>query len=125
MRQVVQRRKRCSVRQSRRGLDDARFAVRAAVRDLEDTAGLAAQLPRDGVEIRRLNHRAAGRRGGGNGRRASGLRRRRGVAGETPCGASAMVCHSDVYHGWPLGGGARHPCPARPAPRPPGGNCTW
>ena len=61
MRQVVQRRKRCSVRQSRRRLHHAGFAVGASVGDLEDTAGLAAQLPRDGVEIRLLNHRAAER----------------------------------------------------------------
>src|ERR1700694_508154 len=64
MRQVVQGRKGCAVGQSRSRLDDTRLTVRASVRDLEDTARLAAQLPRDGIEIRPLNHRDAGHREG-------------------------------------------------------------
>src|SRR3954451_18770932 len=59
MRQVVQRRKRCSVRQSRNCLDDPGLSVRASIGDLEDAAGLAPQLPRDVVEIRPVNHREA------------------------------------------------------------------
>src|SRR3954470_1032338 len=59
MRQVVQRRKRCSVRESRDRLDNPGLAVRASVGDLDDTARLAPQLPRDGVEIRPVTRREA------------------------------------------------------------------
>ena len=102
MRQVVQRRKRRSVGQSRRRLDDAGLAVRAAVRDLEDAAGLAAELPRDGVEIRTGQPPGGGGLGGAGGRGGPGGGAIGSNVGETPCGASAMVCHSDVYHGSPL-----------------------
>ena len=70
----------------------------SSVGDLQDAPRLAAELPRDGVEVRPLNHRerGTGRGGGGAGGAggASGV-----IFGETPSGSSAMVCHSDVYQG--------------------------
>ena len=116
MRQVVQRRKRCSVRQSRRRLDDAGLAVGASVGDLEDAAGLATQLPRDGVEIRPLSHREAERPAAVE-REAHRVAARGGTGGTALgmlCGSSAMVCHSDVYQAGPP---ARpwFPAPARSA----------
>ena len=46
------------------------------------------------------------------------------VAGETPCGASAMVCHSDGVPG--LAGPCRRGFgPGVPGATAPGGSCTW
>ena len=81
-------------------LTTAGLTVGAAVGDLEDAAGLAAQLPRDGVEIGPLNHREEVHRARGVGVGGAGGAGA-GMVGETPCGASAMVCHSDVYQGSP------------------------
>ena len=125
MRQVVQRRKRRSVRQSRRRLDDAGLAVRASVGDLEHAAGLAAQLPRDGVEIRPLNHRE-GAHWAEPARRWRARRRRRRRDGRrntvrrigdgVPQRRVPRVARS-------RGRGVR--CRASPGTPALGGNCTW
>ena len=102
MRQVVQRRKRRAVGQSRRGLDDAGLAVRASVGDLEDAAGLAAELPRDGVEIRPAQPPGAGRAAA---RQAAAARVGAGASGTS---ADVVRRHrrwcatATVYHGSPV-----------------------
>ena len=125
MRQVVQRRKRRTVGQSRRRLDHAGLAVRAAVRDLEDAAGLAAQLPRDRVEIRSVNHREE-----------AGWAER--VAGADPAVraiGSKSAKHRAAHRQWcatatcttgsPLVDVVGCDCRAASARRAFAGNCTW